>query len=261
MQKIYTKGVDIIKKLIAFLILLPLLSVNVSAKQGWYFIKGDPQPVCYENTPYVIREKALFMGRQGDKRVYLTFDAGYGNESVRAIARILMETNTHAAFFILPAFANTDSRLIKELDEKGYFICNHSFSHSDMTEMDFHSVKTELEKAEQHVFNKTGVKMKRFFRPPEGLVSEKLLVNCNALGYKAVFWSNAYADWDNANQKDPQWAYERIMGSLHDGMVLLLHPNSTTNAEILPRLIEDIRKAGYEFGTLEQLSQSQYGDG
>jgi delta-lactam-biosynthetic de-N-acetylase len=256
------KELIFIKKTIIFLVLICFLlpSFSVSAGQGWYFKRGEGQPVCYGGEKWVTEKGALFMGRSGDKKVYLTFDAGYGNENVRAIAKTLMETDTTAAFFILPAFAETDGELIKALDEKGYFICNHSYSHRDMSGLSRDALKNEIEKAEKHLFEKTGVVMKKYFRPPEGTFSAQMLDNCNELGYKTVFWSNAYADWDNNNQKDPDWAYQKIMSSLHDGMVLLLHPNSSTNAAILPRLIEGIRKAGYEFGSLDQLYSSQYGE-
>ncbi len=199
------------------------------------------------------------MGAEGDKTVYLTFDAGYGNENVRSIAQTLMETNTTAAFFILPAFANTDGELIKTLDEKGYFICNHSYSHKDMSLLSVSELEKELTKAEEYVYEKTGVRMKKYFRPPEGTFSKEMLDNAGALGYKTVFWSFAYADWDNSKQKDEDWVYDKIMSSLHDGMVLLLHPNSATNASILQRLITDIRAQGYRFGNLDELCVSQYG--
>lgn len=250
-----------IKKIIIFVLIICIFAfpVSVSASGGWYFKRGEGQPICYGGEKWVTEKGALFMGREGDKKVYLTFDAGYGNESVRAIAKTLMETNTTAAFFILPAFADTDGELIKTLDEKGYFICNHSYSHKDMSVLSVEELKNEIEKAEGFVFEKTGVTMKKYFRPPEGTFSPQLLDNCASLGYKTVFWSNAYADWDNKNQKDTEWAYQKIMSSLHDGMVLLLHPNSSTNAAILPRLIADIRAAGYEFGNLDELYASQYG--
>lgn len=249
-----------IKKIIVFTLIIFMLSpFSVRAGNGWYFKRGEGQPLCYGGEKWVTEKGVLFMGRSGDKKVYLTFDAGYGNENVRAIANTLMETNTTAAFFILPAFADTDGELIKTLDDNGYFICNHSYSHRDMSGLSKEALKSEIEKAEKYVLDKTGVEMKKYFRPPEGTFSPQLLDNCNSLGYKTVFWSNAYADWDNNDQKDAEWAYQKIMSSLHDGMVLLLHPNSSTNAAILPRLIADIREKGYEFGNLDELYSSQYG--
>ncbi len=248
-----------IRKYIILFLLILAFPLSAFGGTGWYFKSGEGQPVCFGGEKWVTEKGALFMGADGDKTVYLTFDAGYGNENVRSIAQTLMKTDTTAAFFILPAFANTDAELIKTLDEKGYFICNHSYSHKDMSVLSVSELEKELTKAEQYVFEKTGVQMKKYFRPPEGTFSKEMLDNCNALGYKTVFWSFAYADWDNNNQKDTEWAYNKIMSSLHDGMVLLLHPNSVTNAAILERLITDIRAQGYKFGNLDELYSSQYG--
>ena len=248
-----------IKKYIILFLLIFAFPLSAFAGEGWYFKRGEGRPQCFGGEKWVTEKGALFMGAEGDKTVYLTFDAGYGNESVRSIAETLMKTRTTAAFFILPAFADTDGELIKTLDEKGYFICNHSYSHKDMSLLSKTELQKELTKAEKYVFEKTGVKMKKYFRPPEGTFSKELLDNAGDLGYKTVFWSFAYADWDNNNQKDESWAYERIMSSLHDGMVILLHPNSVTNAKILEKLITDIRAKGYKFGNLDELYASQYG--
>ena len=68
-----------------------------------------------------------------------------------------------------------------------------------------------------------------------------------SLGYKSVFWSWAYADWDTSAQPDETEAFKNICESTHSGEILLLHAVSKTNADILGRVIDDIRKQGYEF--------------
>ena len=95
--------------------------------------------------------------------------------------------------------------------------------------------------------------MPRYFRPPEGNFSAKMLKTVQEHGYKTVFWSFAYADWDNARQPAPETAIRTIMTNMHNGAVVLLHPTSATNAEILPRWITLLREEGYRFGTLDEL--------
>ena len=73
------------------------------------------------------------------------------------------------------------------------------------------------------------------------------------LGYSPVFWSYAYADWDNAKQPDPEKSKAALLDAAHDGMVLLLHPNSATNAAILDPLLTEWEQQGYTFGTLDEL--------
>ena len=87
------------------------------------------------------------------------------------------------------------------------------------------------------------------FRFPKGEFSEQELGIVNELGYKSVFWSFAYADWDTQNQVDETKAFTTICESTHPGEILLLHAVSQTNADILPKVIDDIRQQGYEFTT------------
>ena len=93
----------------------------------------------------------------------------------------------------------------------------------------------------------------KYYRPPEGKFSVDNLKQAGTLGYKTVFWSFAYADWDNNKQPTAEYAKKKIMDNIHNGCVLLLHPTSAINAEILGDVIDEMRNEGYEFGTLDDL--------
>ena len=73
------------------------------------------------------------------------------------------------------------------------------------------------------------------------------------MGYKTILWSFAYADWDNNAQMNAEKAKEKLLRGTHNGMILLLHPTSKTNADILGELIDDWKEQGYRFGTLDEL--------
>ena len=111
----------------------------------------------------------------------------------------------------------------------------------------------ELETLYEGVY---GVKMPKLYRPPEGKLSEKSLKWANELGYKAVMWSFAYADWDNGKQPSREYAMKKIMDNLHNGEVMLLHPTSATNAQIMRDLIKELKGMGYRFATVEELCQN-----
>ena len=88
-------------------------------------------------------------------------------------------------------------------------------------------------------------------------VIEENLEYAEKLGYGTVLWSFAYADWDNDRQPEPTQAYEKIMSSVRPGTVLLLHPTSKTNAEILGKVIRSLKDEGYRFGTLDELFDNE----
>ena len=76
------------------------------------------------------------------------------------------------------------------------------------------------------------------------------------LGYRTVFWSLAYVDWNNDSQPTEEEAFSRLLPRTHNGAVVLLHSTSATNARILDGLLSKWKEAGYRFGTLEELFSS-----
>ena len=73
------------------------------------------------------------------------------------------------------------------------------------------------------------------------------------LGYKTVFWSLAYVDWNNDAQPTAEEAFSKLIPRIHNGAVVLLHSTSRTNAQILDELLARWKALGYRFGTLEEL--------
>ena len=88
------------------------------------------------------------------------------------------------------------------------------------------------------------------FRPPMGEFSERTLAMTQQLGYKSVFWSYAYKDWDPDAQIGAEAAYQKVTKAEHEGAIYLLHAVSKDNTEILGRVIDDMKSKGYSFDTL-----------
>ena len=95
--------------------------------------------------------------------------------------------------------------------------------------------------------------MAKLYRPPEGCFSENNMKILADMGYKTVFWSCAYADWDNKNQPSPSVALNKLTSRLHNGEILLLHPTSATNAAILDEFLTRLEADGYTFGSVKEL--------
>lgn len=253
----------ILKFLTAAILALAFLSGSASAyseteRINWFYkTRGEnTRPnILGGNMPKGI-ENALYIGTEGDKTVYLTFDAGYSNENVESILDTLNEKNIKAAFFILPGIIKNSPETVKRMADEGHLVCNHTTTHCDMSKItDIDEFKRELCGIEEKYFELTGKEMEKYFRPPEGAFSEKTLEFCETLGYTPVFWSFAYADWDNGKQMPPEKAKEKVLSQIHDGAVLLLHPTSKTNALILGDVITALCDKGYSFGTLSELSE------
>lgn len=95
--------------------------------------------------------------------------------------------------------------------------------------------------------------MTKFYRPPQGKYSEANLQMAKELGYKTFFWSLAYVDWYVDNQPTKEEAFEKLLGRIHPGAIVLLHSTSSTNAEILDELLTKWEEMGYTFKGLDEL--------
>lgn len=120
-------------------------------------------------------------------------------------------------------------------------------------------VLAELNALERLYSERIGGVMPKYYRPPEGVFSRENLACLSENGYKTVFWSFAYPDWDNNRQMTPQKAKAIILENLHNGEIMLLHPTSDTNAQILADIIREARAQGYRFGTLDELTGVEVG--
>ena len=137
--------------------------------------------------------------------------------------------------------------------ENGNLVCNHTAKHPDVTKLSFEEMKDELETMEKLYLEKIGREMPKYFRPPEGKFSQESMANVQKLGYKTIFWSFAYADWDNNAQMSYEKALEKIMSNTHNGAIMLFHPTSSTNVKVLPEVIRQLKEQGYSFKTVDML--------
>ena len=194
-----------------------------------------------------------YLDPDGGKVLYLTFDAGYENGYTAQILDVLKEREVPAAFFLVGDYLERNPDLVRRMTEEGHIVGNHTMDHPDMSGLSGDAFAAQLGDMEALYEDITGQTLPKFYRPPQGLYSEENLKQAQALGYQTVFWSLAYADWDNANQPEADAAVEKLTARTHDGAVILLHATSKTNAEILDRLIGKWQEMGYRFAPLTEL--------
>ena len=137
---------------------------------------------------------------------------------------------------------------------EGHIVGNHTMHHPDMSKISEQSAfEKELKDLEELYRQLTGEEMKKYYRPPQGTYSEENLKMAQALGYKTVFWSLAYVDWNQNDQPTAEQAFGKLLPRIHNGAVVLLHSTSETNAQILDELLTKWKSMGYSFGTLDDL--------
>lgn len=197
---------------------------------------------------------AAFIGDTTKPVIYLTFDAGYENGCTEQILDTLAKHQISAAFFLVGNYLEQEPELVRRMVEEGHIVGNHTYHHYDMSKLaDEASFRAELESLETLYTEITGKQMPRYYRPPQGLYSEENLKMAQSLGYKTVFWSLAYVDWNNDSQPTDDEAFSKLIGRIHNGAVVLLHSTSTTNARILDELLTQWEGLGYRFAPISEL--------
>ena len=200
------------------------------------------------------RYDAVYVGDSTQKVLYLTFDAGYENGCTAQILDTLKKHQVPAAFFLVGNFMEKNPDLVRRMADEGHTVGNHTMHHPDMSKLgDMTAFSKELEDLEALYRSITGQDMKKYYRPPQGIYSESNLQMAKQLGYKTVFWSLAYVDWNNDAQPTDQQAFDKLLPRVHNGAVILLHSTSQTNAQILDELLTRYKEMGYSFATLDEL--------
>ena len=178
-------------------------------------------------------------------RIIITFDQGYENGYTAEILDTLREKNVKAVFFLTGDYAKKETALVERMIKEGHVIGNHGMTHASLPKLCREDAEAEVMELHDYVLDKYGYDM-QYFRFPCGEYSEDILETVSSLGYKTLFWSYAYVDWQTDSQPEPAAALDGLKKSMHGGEILLLHSVSKTNAEILGDAIDSFRNAGYK---------------
>ena len=255
----FMKALKILSLSLVFIHLFSYVTVFAQSK-GWYIIKNGRCAPGFPDDAEVVSDYGGYYidkisNESGEKVLYLTFDAGYENGNIAKILDVMKAENVKGAFFILSNLINKNPDLVKRIADEGHLVCNHTSNHKDVSAMKAEDMLSNIRALEEKYEECTGMKMEKIFRFPEGKYSKCALQTLYSEGYSTVFWSMAYDDWDNSRQMSSEKAINKLMSTTHEGAIILLHPTSKTNAEILPCLIREWKAEGYSFGSLKDLCE------
>ncbi len=210
---------------------------------------GIPHEISVNNQKIYEQYGAMCLDTSGEKCIYLTFDCGYENGCTEKILDTLRDKKVSAAFFVTMDHVKSSPRIVARMINEGHTVGNHSVTHPNFSKITRTQMAEELQGLDNHLRQKFGYSSP-FFRFPEGACSLSALDLVQNCGYKSVFWSSAYADWDVNNTKGSQYAFDTVTERLHPGCVLLLHAVSPDNADALGDIIDYAHSQGYIFKSL-----------
>lgn len=227
---------------------------NSVGNWGLSFQEEGKRPVGNASLEELQQYDAFYAQDTEEKNIYLTFDCGYENGNTEIILDALKKHHAPATFFVVGNFLSTSPDLVKRMVSDGHIVGNHSYHHPDMSKISsMDSFSKELQELSDLYQETTGKEMKKYYRPPQGKYSESNLKMAKDLGYKTFFWSLAYVDWYQDKQPSKEEAFDKLLGRIHPGAIVLLHSTSSTNAQILDELLTKWEEMGYQFRALDYL--------
>jgi len=234
-------------------------SANVLYAENWGLGFGaeGTQPTGNVSTEVLAEYNAYYVGDDAEKVIYLTFDCGYENGNTEPILDALKKHNAEATFFVVGHFLESAPDIVKRMVEEGHAVGNHTYNHPDMSKIsDKATFEKEMSDVETVFKDLTGQEMIKYYRPPQGKYSTQNLQMAKELGYHTFFWSLAYVDWYQDKQPTKEEAFEKLVGRIHPGAIVLLHSTSSTNAQVLDELLGKWEEMGYTFKPLSDLVQA-----
>lgn len=235
----------------------PLASCNAlselnNTKIDWWLVRGKEHqtPRINDTLPFEYATyDAYYVGDTSRQVLYLTFDEGYEKGYTPSILDSLKANDIKAIFFVTSPYIDKNPELIKRMVAEGHLVANHSKSHPSMPKYAHNTEKftTEIQDVADKYKAIIGEDMPKLFRPPMGHYSEKSLALTKSLGYKTIFWSFAYSDYNIDKQPSKAYGKKIILDNLHNGSIILLHAISKTNTDILDDVIKEAKNMGYSF--------------
>lgn len=233
----------------------------------------------YENqqTPPVQTQGIITHGPRDKKLIALTFDAdmtpGMKRELENGevatyydaeVIRILNDTQTQATFFLTGMWIEIYPDETKQMAHNPLFeLSNHSYSHPSFAgdcyglgEIPDESDQQEIEKTQDLLKSVAGIN-NSYFRFPGGCSSEKDLAIVHKAGLDVVHWDVIGHDGFN---HDEEAIENNIIPHVQNGSIIVLHlggtPNTPKTAEVLPKIISELKKKRFTFVKVSSLLKS-----
>ena len=143
--------------------------------------------------------------------------------------------------------------IVKRMKEEGHLVGNHTVRHLSSPDLTPEELKVELDTVANMMLELTGYEIDSFFRPPMGEYSKRTLQVTKDLGYKSIFWSIAYYDYDVNDQPGKEYVVDHFKTYHHSGAIALLHNVSESNTQALEDVILLLKAEGYRLASLEEL--------
>lgn len=187
-----------------------------------------------------------------EMKIALSFDDGPHPVYTPEVLSVLKKYNIKATFFVIGENANYYPDLVRQINEEGHELGNHTFTHTLSKNINDKVLTYEIIKSHETIKDICGYDVK-LFRPPGGIINDKVKETAGELGYKIVLWNIDTRDWAHSSVGS---ITKNVLSNTKSGSIVLFHDyiykNSPT-VEALEKIIPKLKEQGYTFVTVGEL--------
>ncbi len=191
-------------------------------------------------------DENVFSVTEEAPKIAITFDDGPSSHCTGRLLDGLKERGVRASFFLIGKNVKENPDLVKRLYEEGHLIGNHTYNHVEITRISDEEAKKEIMDTDEAIYAITG-KHVEYMRPPFGLWQEELEQELNVM---PVMWSIDPLDWTTKNVDE---IVNKVVTEAGENDIILLHDCYDSSVDAALRIIDILKKKGFEFVTADEL--------
>lgn len=182
-------------------------------------------------------------------RIALTFDDG-PSQYTSYILDVLEQHESKATFFVLGNRVKSRADIIRRMAELGNEVAGHSWNHRNFANLGADAIRQQISDTSAAIYYVLGEQPPPFFRPPYGIVNNRIRNVATELGYSIVNWSVDPKDWQN---RDADIIYDIVIDRAVDGAIILLHDIRPYTKEAIERIVPSLIEKGFQLVTVSEL--------
>lgn len=198
---------------------------------------GEPiAEAAWEFRTEVPRPKQVVAGKGGN--LILSFDDGpLGARRTTRLLDLLARYQAKALFFPTGQNLERHPRWISDVEARGHRVCNHSYTHPDLTSraLGENGVREEIAKG-------AGAGRCRLLRPPMMAYDPRVEAQAKELGYSIFLWDIDTRDWEDIPFDEIAF---RALRAVEPGHVILFHLQARHTYKALKVLLPKLLRLGY----------------
>ncbi len=202
-----------------------------------------------------VSEEEVVRGDPTRPNLALVINVGAGYEPATGMLDTLAEKGLRTTFFVLGWWADQQPELLRRIADDGHEIASHGHSVFELTRVSDADVREDLERADASISAVTGRTTRPLWSASASDRDRRVNRIAASLGYRPIFWTYATSDWRPT--ATAEGIYREVMNNASNGAIIVIHfdsPTTTTStAAALPRMIDDLRAAGFTLVTITEL--------